>query len=49
MPVDINNYVKARRLNNILDVIKEDVISTAIAGFTHIAFSGAAIYYKTCA
>ena len=48
MTVDISEYRKATRLSNILDVISEDVLATTLAGYSHIAFSGAARYYKTC-
>ena len=36
MPIDISKYTKTTRLSNMLDV----------AGYVHVVFSGAAVYYK---
>ena len=48
MPVDIQEYLEYRNPLNVLNLIDEPVLQNFIAGYSHLAFSGAVILYKNC-
>jgi signal transduction histidine kinase len=48
MVVDIRDYVQATRPPNVLDIIERGVLENFIAGYSHLAFSGTAVFYKVC-
>jgi signal transduction histidine kinase len=48
MPIDIQDYIRASKPRNVLDVVPREILSNSIAGYSHLIFSGTAVFYKNC-
>jgi len=46
MSVDISDYVQSTRPLNVLKLIDPPVLESFIAGYSHLAFSGVAVFFK---
>jgi len=48
MAIDIQDYIRASKPRNVLDVVPRGILVNSIAGYSHLIFSGTAVFYKTC-
>jgi signal transduction histidine kinase len=48
MAIDIQDYIRYSKPRNVLDLVPRKILVNSIAGYTHLIFSGTAVFYKTC-